>query len=205
MWHRISDEQVVALRAEYAQGGVTYRAMAERLGVSPNSVWIALTRRESPDVRISRRFWSRVSRQADDDCWEWNGARSSAGYGQIRTREGLFYAHRMAWALTHGPVPIGMWVLHACDNPCCCNPSHLFLGNQKENMRDCCRKGRHYGDTSGAIRASAKLKEMNVRDIRAQWRAGNTRQKQLAAEYGVSVSAIKKVVNRVTWRDVPPL
>ena len=51
-------------------------------------------------------------------------------------------AHRIAWELTHGPIADGLFVLHTCDVPLCCNPQHLFLGTQRDNIRDAAAKGR---------------------------------------------------------------
>jgi len=74
------------------------------------------------------------------ECWEWEGSRSgSRGYGCY---SGL-YIHRVAWAVTYGEVPPGMWVLHRCDNPPCFRPDHLFLGTCSDNVRDSVQKGRH--------------------------------------------------------------
>jgi hypothetical protein len=52
-------------------------------------------------------------------------------------------SHRAAWKLTHGPIPDGLQVLHRCDNPPCCNPAHLFLGTQQDNIADMHKKGRY--------------------------------------------------------------
>jgi hypothetical protein len=89
------------------------------------------------------RFWNKV--QKTDDCWLWMGHRLARGYGMISMggRKGRpELAHRVAYALTYGPIPEGVDVLHRCDNPPCVRPDHLFLGNQAENMADMRRKGR---------------------------------------------------------------
>jgi len=80
-----------------------------------------------------------------NDCWEWKGARSSAGYGQKWTPSvgQVLYTHRLAYEWANGPIPSGMIVLHACDNPPCCNPSHLRLGTHADNVADKMQKGRH--------------------------------------------------------------
>lgn len=73
---------------------------------------------------------------------EWQGHRHR-NYGQIggENRQ-LKYTHRVAWELTYGPIPDGMLVCHSCDNPPCCNPRHLFLGEPIDNTIDMISKGR---------------------------------------------------------------
>lgn len=104
------------------------------------------------------RFWPKVRVAAPDDCWEWTASRTPTDYGRFsrgRGGAGWEYAHRVAWLLTHGSIPRGMCVLHACDNPPCVNPSHLFLGTQLENIADRTRKGRSAGQPNAPGRLAA--------------------------------------------------
>lgn len=94
-------------------------------------------------VTLAVRFWRRVKRGTRYSCWPWLGPRNQKGYGLAATGSRTEAAHRVAWTLTHGPIPQGKFALHRCDNPPCCNPRHLFLGTQIDNMADMRRKGRH--------------------------------------------------------------
>lgn len=134
-------------------------------------------------------FWSKVDRGGTDDCWLWT-ASTIRGYGQFKVREqGIqrhVYAHRMSWLLTRGPIPDGLKVCHRCDVPRCCNPNHLFIGTQAENLADCRQKGR-----MPVVRRGFKLSIADRAEIRA--RLANRRRgvmAQLAREYGVSKTRI---------------
>jgi hypothetical protein len=102
-------------------------------------------------MTIEERFWEKVDRTGE--CWRWTGGRvgsadvESGRYGRfaISTTRGhvvLVLAHRFSWELHFGPVPAGLHVLHACDNPACVNPDHLMVGTHRANRWDASRKGR---------------------------------------------------------------
>ncbi len=90
------------------------------------------------------RFWPKVNKGGDADCWEWTACRQPTGYGRFSISPSCReYAHRVAFMAAHDrDIPAGMVVMHSCDNPPCCNPSHLRLGTPSENSRDRDLKGR---------------------------------------------------------------
>ena len=107
-----------------------------------------------PTPNEARGFWARV--QKSDGCWEWTGARTRGGYGVMAIpsfRKGPVHAHRVSYRVSHGPIPAGMCVMHACDNRICVNPAHLRLGTHTDNMQDMVGKGRaEYVTRVGEIR-----------------------------------------------------
>jgi hypothetical protein len=81
-------------------------------------------------------------------CWIWTGATlgSRSVYGSFAGKKDgkpwPRYAHKLAWEWTHGLIPAPLKACHRCDVMLCVNPSHLFLGTQKDNLDDARRKGR---------------------------------------------------------------
>ena len=91
-------------------------------------------------------------------CMEWTGTVNRKGYGSIRCDRKMKKVYRVVWEAVFGPVPDGLHVLHHCDNPACVETKHLFLGTNKENIKDKCDK-----DRSGkklCIDDAKKIKEM---------------------------------------------
>jgi hypothetical protein len=105
-------------------------------------------------------------------------------------------AHRVSYELEHGVEPGDLCVCHSCDNPLCVRPDHLWLGTQADNLADRNNKGRQRALT-GEDHLSAKLTWDDVENIRAN--EMNLTQHELAAAFGVSQSAIAKILRRVTW------
>lgn len=166
-------------------------------------------------------FWSHVEKNGplcerlNSRCWPWDGylsngtAKGGGGYGMVRhpgakqRRElATLSAHRVAWQLGIGTIPEGLLVLHACDNRACCNPAHLFLGDDKANSDDMMQKKRGR-KARGSEQHLAKLTEEGVRVIR-QERAQTppTPLKELAERFGVSLVAVSLVARGVTWKHV---
>ena len=110
-------------------------------------------------------------------------------------------AHRAAWFAKHGDIPLGLHVLHKCDNRRCINTDHLFLGTNADNVADKVAKNRqgrpsHKGEQMGL----AKLTDAKVRLIRMMPRSISNR--RWAKEFGVSIMAVSMARNRKTWTHV---
>lgn len=95
------------------------------------------------DDKAIARFWAKVDRSGGPDaCWPWTGPRNGDGYGQTTVGGRTVGAHRVAYARANGEIPDGLSVLHDCDNRPCCNPAHLRVGTQAENISDMYSRGR---------------------------------------------------------------
>ena len=143
------------------------------------------------------RFWAKVQKLPEDNgCWIWLAGEDKNGYGKFsHTR-----AHRYSWELQHGPIQSTLaCVCHTCDNPRCVNPSHLFLGENKDNTQDRNQKGRQ---AKGIKSGSAKLTDEKVKEIRKLYATGNYSQDKLADLFEVNQSHVSSIVLRKTWKHV---
>ena len=141
------------------------------------------------------RFWSKVEIAGPDDCWQWKGSKTTAGYGNIRINHGNLYAHRVSWFIKNGPIPNDMYICHTCDAPACANPRHLFLGTPSDNTQDMMKKKRDFRG-----KGSSKFTENAVRVIRIYTELLPIR--KLARHLGVSHTTLINMRDRKTWRHV---
>ena len=146
-------------------------------------------------MEVEYRFWSKV--EITRHCWNWIASLHSNGYGQFYFEGTPRRAHRIAWELTNGPIPIGSLVCHHCDNKRCVRPDHLYLGNHRTNIQDAINRGQHH-TAQGIEHPKAKLTPAAVRLIRKS----SLTQRQLANQFGVNHKTICSVVNGRTWKSV---
>lgn len=154
-----------------------------------------------------QRFWQKVDKRGDDECWEWQGYRDRHGYGTIftgnRANLRMWRAPRYSYYLHNGVDPADKMVLHSCDNPSCVNPKHLRLGTYADNNKESFAKGRNPNPTRrGMDSRQSNLTDDDVREIRRRWKAGESTQTAMAKEYDVAQSAISSIVLYKTWRHI---
>lgn len=144
--------------------------------------------------------------EPNSGCQIWlSSSRNAYGHGHMGVGGVTIMAHRVAWMLSHGPIPDGMLVLHRCDTPGCINPNHLFLGTYQDNQDDKVRKGRQargaklaHPRARGERNGNAKLTAEIVRAIRAS----DESQRKIATRYGVTQAIISKIKRNEVWTDV---
>lgn len=162
---------------------------------------------------IHDRFWEKVVRDPESDCWLWSGTRMQGGYGAFWIPAGLIEgcpggrmhpAGRVLLYLIKGRWPSAdVDACHRCDNPPCVKPDHLFPGTPKENIADAIRKGRMRwtGAPGGERHPDHKLKDSQVLEATLRARAGEQPQ-DLAVEFGVSTALIVAYRKGIRRKDV---
>jgi len=153
---------------------------------------------------VAERFWAKVAKCGDDDCWEWLAACSDNGYGRIgrgSQGSGNEYAHRLSYEMHFGEIPAGLMVCHRCDNRKCVNPAHLFLGTGADNQADMARKGR---SLHGERHNLARLTEEQVLLIRQMWQQGGVTQADIGVQFGIGKQQVSDIVRGNSWKRLLP-
>jgi len=149
------------------------------------------------DLSLRQRFYHYCDVRGPDECWEWKASTSQDGYGQLAVNRKRLLAHRVSYMIHHPLTDLGrsMHVCHACDNPPCCNPYHLWLGTARDNTMDSLSKGRWQ---VGVQRKNAKLNDAAVIEILSSPMSARA----LARKYGVAPHTVNQVRDGVSWRHV---
>lgn len=132
------------------------------------------------------------------ECWVWPYSLRK-GYGVLR-RPGssrMEKAHRLAFELEYG-YPLDALGCHACDNPSCCNPDHIFEGTQADNMADAKAKGRLSAPPAARPGRRMRHKKLTPDDVRAI-RSDRRTQAAIAADFGISQSVVSGIRSGKRW------
>lgn len=149
-----------------------------------------------------QKILQRIRKNVTSGCWEWTRKTLVNGYGRLKICRRMTLAHRFAFTAFVGEIPVGLCVLHRCDNRLCCNPDHLFLGTNSDNQRDSVRKGRHKPpNLKGEQHPFAKVNEAEMLTIRRLCNAGEY-QSSIARRFGITQQAVSSIKLRKNWKHV---
>lgn len=138
--------------------------------------------------------WKHINQVFPELCWEWTGSTCRGNYGEMNINWVKYKVHRIVYELIYGPIPEGLFVMHQCNNPLCCNPNHLKLGTQKDNMEYkvlCCRQPMEKNVHN------CKLTNDQILEIRQRYINGECNQSKLAKEYGVVHQHMSRIINKL--------
>ena len=135
-------------------------------------------------------------------CKLWVGhCNSVSGHGQrwdpVQRR--VRGAHVMAWEEANGEtVPEGKLIRHRCNNPPCVEPTHLALGDHKDNHADSVLAGTavtppvRFGEQHGRH----KLTDAQVADLRESYTGARGEKAALAGRFGISATQVSNILGR---------
>ena len=139
---------------------------------------------------MSQLFWSKVD-CVPGCCWEYIPCPKDV-YGKFQLRKKPVSAHRVAYESAFGPIPKDQVVRHTCDNMRCCNPEHLVLGSQADNMADKVARQRQ---AKGIDHGNSKLSDEQVLEIFNSSDTGIA----LAKRFGIARSTVSAIKQRHNW------
>lgn len=183
----------------FAKGKGYMRHMQKVHSVSTGTLF------DAKDPNLVNYFWSRVGgREHEDGCWEWSGATTQrgGGYGQLSVDGKTTAAHRVAYALSNCmdlSEMEGQSVLHSCDNPPCCNPRHLRLGTQMDNVQDAIERGRH---VHGERHKAATISDEQAKRVKELASLGKYTQQEIADMIGCDAHVVAHIGQGKTWKHI---
>jgi hypothetical protein len=132
-------------------------------------------------------------------CLIWIGNRDKDGYGRLETMGRLpRRVHRAVWEHHFGKIPDDLVIRHTCDNPPCCEITHLIPGTTDQNNKDCISRDRNsYGENH----YKTILTNNDVLNIRSRLTQGEST-RSLSMAFNVSISTIKSIRSRHTWKNI---
>lgn len=143
-------------------------------------------------------------------CWEWAYSCSSNGRPSVSMlvdgKRSNMNGRRAAITLANGKVPPKQYLAIAtkgCENKLCVNPDHCRLARIGEMRKEMAR------NATAAMRAAwtkngrnqgHRLAKLTIEQVQAIKNSDKSA-KELAAEYGISVSNMHRIRAGKAWRD----
>jgi len=147
---------------------------------------------------MEERFLKYVNKT--ESCWLWTGG-TVKGYGRISINNKRCLAHRVAYELWKGSIPVRLLIRHMCHNPLCVNPEHLETGTHQDNTNDMIQANRQI-HTKGEDQPTSKLTNAEVVKIREYLNEGKLTQRQLGKLFNVAHCTIGIIKRGEGWKHI---
>jgi HNH endonuclease len=146
-------------------------------------------------------LFSKIIKNKKTGCWEWIGTKKR-GYGYMKINGKDKAIHRLLYERYKGKILSEMNVCHTCDNPSCCNPDHLWLGTQTQNIHDCVEKKRD-NKRKGETHLRTKITEKQAIEIKIQYRNG-IKPTVICRLMNIPYSTVYKICINENWKHIEP-
>lgn len=152
------------------------------------------------DFSPEERFWMKVDKKGDDECWLWKDGVDKDGYGILGISGKPVKAHRFSWELHYGATPDNMGVRHLCTNRKCCNPKHFYLQDEGK-IRDESRSNPGHNARKGEEHPFSVLTNAQVREIK-EMLSQDIKQVAIAKRFSVSEQVISDIKRGKRWKSI---
>jgi len=140
-----------------------------------------------------------------EDCQLYNGGTTNRKYVQIWFNGKNEMVHRVALMIALGVLSLpkknangeALECAHKCDNPRCCEPSHLYLATKAENGADMAKNGLMKGEKH----PNAKIKAEVAQEIKFSKGFGTKLER--AEEFNVTRAIVGNIDSGKSWSELP--
>jgi hypothetical protein len=149
------------------------------------------------------RLYSYIDKDNIDGHHLWTAARDTAGYGRFSWNGKLISVHKFILEQKIGRKLVPGEVARHTEGhqyfKHCCNPEHLLIGTQKQNIQDAIEEGtlkigqKHY---------RTELNDEVVKDIKILL-SKNVSAKEIRDKYSISTKALSFIKMGLTWKHIP--
>jgi len=155
----------------------------------------------SGPLNLITRLLEGIDFRGPDECWPWIKGTDEHGYGRLRREGRNAKASRIMLEMSlERPLATKEYARHRCDNPACCNPAHLRVGSQADNMGEAKQRRRL---ASGEAHHASKLSDSQIEEARALYAKGDVSHQALAERYGISRKAMERGIRGIDRKYAP--
>lgn len=143
------------------------------------------------------RVLARVEMDPFGGCWLWTGHISESGYANARfDGRRVTVSRRVLETKVGHRLAADRFACHTCNVRCCVNPDHLYEGDALTNAADAVRAGSYEIRKRKPNRAVLDATQV------AQIFLSADMEKQLASDFGVSVTTVRDIKMQKRWAEV---